>query len=462
MDWDEIKRAQEAQRLLDSPEVREALKQHQHMRDTGVDAIVRDALKQDQRLRDAGIDPTRLREEDALAKEVLSREPYSVNVKQLLEAIESLRRPLPPEWVQARHNFNEFSRNLGRNIVELRAAVEVATGPVRNFFEQWQNANRLINETIKRAPADSLLGLMTRQATAVYEANASRIERGIVERNLIATNPALAADMLLPSVSYLDFSQRTVNRIAESEDSDQRAALGGSLVIAEEHVTDATRLLVEVEAQEEEVTESLIIAPPKTYEIYEVVQLDLIDVRDLPAEATYPVLVRFSSAATLAELTRQTLSAILRCNKTSKLRGSPEIFKATTQAQEALIALPGLVVRDESSLRDFITHLYMLIYEGAGDQKLRFLSDQGGPMNREECDAIWNLKALRNKWLIHDPEHGDAKSIDKSYRSLAEALTNLGLNTFPKARREFEELQRKVLNTLLEFHTELEQRIASS
>ena len=82
-------------------------------------------------------------------------------------------------------------------------------------------------------------------------------------------------------------------------------------------------------------------------------------------------------------------------------------------------------------------------------------------MDKEECDAIWNLKALRNKWLLHDPEHGDAKAIDKSYRSLAEALQNFGLNTFPATKREFEELQRKVLNALLEFHTLLEQRIAS-
>lgn len=137
MDWDELKRAQEAQRLLDSPGVREAIKQHQRMRDTGVDAIVRDALKQDQRLRDAGVDPTRLSDQNALAKDV--RQSYSVSVRQLLDAIESLRRPLPPEWVQARQNFNEFSHNLGRNIVELRAAFEVATGPVRTFFEQWQN-----------------------------------------------------------------------------------------------------------------------------------------------------------------------------------------------------------------------------------------------------------------------------------------------------------------------------------
>src|ERR1051325_2809652 len=176
--------------------------------------------------------------------------------------------------------------------------------------------------------------------------------------------------------------------------------------------------------------------------------------------ATYPVLVRYSTAAVLAELTRQTLSAILGCNKTSKLKGGEEIFKTTTQAQEALVVLPGLVVRDESSLRDLITHLYILIYEGAGDQKLRFLKDQGGPMEIDECDAIWNLKALRNKWLIHDPEHGDKKGIDRSYRTLAEALNSLRLKTFPRSRQEFEELQTKLLNALLAFHSELELRIA--
>jgi hypothetical protein len=442
MDWDEIRRAQEAQRLLNDPGVREA-------------------LKQQQRLRDAGVDLTRLSEQAALSRDVLSRQPYTANVKQLLEVIETLRRPLPPEWVQARQDFNEFSHRFGRGVTELRAAIELATGPVRNFFQQWQDANRVLNEVFRSAPTDSLLGLMAWQATSVYEANASRIERGIAERNLITTNPTLAADMLLPAVSYLDFSQRTLRRIADSEDGGQRAALGGSLVVAEEHVTDSTRLIVELDDDNTQASSELVTVPSRTYAIYEAVQLDLIDVGDLPPEATYPVLVRFSSAASLAELTRQTLNAVLRCNKASKLQGKEEIFKSTNQAQEALVMLPGIVVRDESSLRDFITYLYMLIYEGAGDQKLRFLKDHGGPMERDECDAIWNLKALRNKWLIHDPEHGDSKSIDRSYRTLAEGLKNLGLSNYPSIKAEFEDLQRRVLSTLLDFHSQVEHRIAA-
>ena len=69
-------------------------------------------------------------------------------------------------------------------------------------------------------------------------------------------------------------------------------------------------------------------------------------------------------------------------------------------------------------------------------------------------------KLYVNKWLIHDPEHGDSKSIDRSYRTLAEGLKNLGLNNYPSIKGEFEDLQRRVLSTLLDFHTQLEQRIA--
>jgi hypothetical protein len=87
---------------------------------------------------------------------------------------------------------------------------------------------------------------------------------------------------------------------------------------------------------------------------------------------------------------------------------------------------------------------------------------QHSHLERGECDAVWNLKALRNKWLIHDPEHGDAKSIDASYRSLGEALKRLSLGRFPRERGEFEDLQRRLLEGLQEFLTKLEDRIAAA
>ena len=348
-----------------------------------------------------------------------------------------------------------------RSIVEIRAAANLTAEPLRNFVVKWQEANQRLNELVRAAPSDSLLGLLTRQATGVYDANTNILIRKIQERDLLRSNRSLAARLMLPAVSYVDFSQRTVERIGNSADPDERAALGGSLLVAEEQVTDSTRLILEATEETYSDTAAPMDAATKPYAIYDVVQLDLIDVRSLPDEATYPVLLRFSSAATLADLTRRTLNAVLRCNKTSKLKSRGEIFKPTSQAQEGLIMLSGIVVRDESSLRDLVSYLYMLIYEGAGNQKLRFLKENGGPMEPAECDGIWNLKALRNKWLSHDPEHGDEKAIDCSYRSLADALKSMGLNRYPRDAREFEDVQRRLLSSLQSFLEEVENRISS-
>lgn len=446
MDREAIKRAMEAKKMMDSPAVKEALRQKRLLEESGVDA--RQVQEQTALVRATGLD----------------RQNYTVNVKPLLELIEAIRRPLPPEWLQIKKDFDKSLLSLGQSIVEIREAMNSALAPLRPSFERWQEANRQLNEVIRNVPPNSLLSLLARNATGVYKANADILARRIEDRDLLNSNPVLASRMVMPAVSYVDFSRRTVERIGDSDDPEERAALGGSLLVAEKQVTESTQLIVEVTA------ESVIDVAPDhapshtgtTYGIYDAVQLDLIDVDNLPADATYSVLLRFSTAASLAELTRRALATLVRCNKDSRLHGGTEIFKPTAQWYEALIALPGTVVRDESSLRDVITFLYMLIYEGSGDKKLRFLKEHGGHMERAECNAVWNLKALRNKWLIHDPEHGDEKSIDASYRSLGEALKSLGLSRFPRERGEFEDLQLRLLKGLQEFLTKLEDRIAAA
>ena len=62
MNWDDIKRAQQAQKLFDTPAVREALKHQEQMRALGVDVRC-------------------LNEQAALAKEIAGRQAYTVNVK---------------------------------------------------------------------------------------------------------------------------------------------------------------------------------------------------------------------------------------------------------------------------------------------------------------------------------------------------------------------------------------------
>lgn len=87
--------------------------------------------------------------------------------------------------------------------------------------------------------------------------------------------------------------------------------------------------------------------------LYDNIQLDLINVESLPIEANYLVLRRFSTAAVIAASTRQMMRTLLRCNKTTQMNGVPEIFKQTTQSTDAMVALQGIVVRNENDLREY-------------------------------------------------------------------------------------------------------------
>lgn len=102
----------------------------------------------------------------------------------------------------------------------------------------------------------------------------------------------------------------------------------------------------------------------------------------------------------------------------------------------------------------------MVIYESAGDQKLRFLKENDGYLERAECEPVWNLKTLRNKWSSHDLEHGKLSDIRASYRSLNEALKILGFARFPRRSNEFEELQLKLATDLLKSLELIEDRLA--
>lgn len=98
---------------------------------------------------------------------------------------------------------------------------------------------------------------------------------------------------------------------------------------------------------------------------------------------------------------------LITCNRAKKINGKDAIFKYTDKFVEAIVTLSRINSGDEHSLGDLIDALYLLVYEGAGKDKLRFLCDFGGPLKSQDCEFVWHLKHLRNKWLRHDIEHGN-------------------------------------------------------
>lgn len=428
-----------------------------------IDDYAKEALKraqeQRQRLEEAGVDFDRdtamdsavgeARDRALAARQQLAGLPSTrVNIKPLLDAIEAVRRPLPANLLRRKGEVDEFLRKFSQTVMSVRDAFEKAVEPAARSIERWQHANSQLEELIRRSTADNPLAALARGVTAAYEANASAVARRIGELNLGGAHPSLGVTLTIPSVRYVDFGRRTIGLIGESDDPRERAALGGSLVIAQGQVGGSTGLIEEVTAGVIESAEPAFEGRPSEikFNTYDAAQDDLLALDEVPDPADYLLLRSASAAATVAEQARALVQAVIRCNKNSRLRGGEDIFKLTNTFAEACVALTGLVVRNEDDLRNLIYYLYMIFYEGAGKDKLRFI--ERGLVSDADCGVIWTLKGLRNKWHEHDPEHGEEGKIRANYRKLGEALNDLGLSSFPREPREFFEIQRKLISGL--------------
>jgi hypothetical protein len=148
----------------------------------------------------------------------------------------------------------------------------------------------------------------------------------------------------------------------------------------------------------------------------------------------------------IASLTRHVLLLVTQCNEASKTSdSSSDIFKPTTKMLIAFNELPCIVSSDRQRFGDMIDCLYFIFYEGAGADRLRFLDEFGGPLSKDECDFIWCVKHLRNKWSRHDADHGKEREIEKSWSELAAKFRLLELSVHPTKSKHFQKLHRQLL-----------------
>jgi hypothetical protein len=158
----------------------------------------------------------------------------------------------------------------------------------------------------------------------------------------------------------------------------------------------------------------------------------------------------------------ETLKLLTLCNDAAIIAMRMEIFKPTNKVIGAILDLPQFVPKGKEEFGQFIDNLYTIFYEGAGDDKPRFLKENGGVLERSDCEFIWCFKHLRNKWLRHDPDHGNEKKVNQSRQSLREAFDWLGLNHMPTESEDFVYMHsklskgaRKFLECLLEKSKEM-------
>ena len=88
--------------------------------------------------------------------------------------------------------------------------------------------------------------------------------------------------------------------------------------------------------------------------------------------------------------------------------------------------------------------MYFVLYEGAGGTSLRYRGSD--LLTDSECEFIWRLKHLRNKWLLHDIEHRSQRDYRTSLARRTDALEFFGLSHVPATPVDFRTLHRAILD----------------
>ncbi len=375
-------------------------------------------------------------------------------------AFAEIRIDLNPQFSESARAVAQVFADLHKQSMEMAAALVAVTQPHFEALDTFRAVTARIIESV--GAQESPIFELSRGIALSLHQNSSAIAEYL--EHIRSLNPVITSALTLPTRAYTDFAVRTMDRLGSTDDPEEKLALGQSLTISEGELSASTSSALEIgpDLYEGEGESLIITLPESAYNIFDAIQSDLLDVGRLSHEDTRSVLKIHSSARGLAETARRTLSSLLRCNKTARLHECADIFKSTLHSQESLVVLPGVIARSDEALRDVVMRLFELVYEGAGGQKLRFLKTNGGYLDSGECGIVWNLKALRNKWLGHDPEHGDVTSIKRDYKDIAAHLADLGFARFPRQASEFERLQRTIYERLEKFMNLLEDRIAEA
>ncbi|BAY78571.1 hypothetical protein NIES25_50460 [Nostoc linckia NIES-25] len=279
-------------------------------------------------------------------------------------------------------------------------------------------------------------------ASRVWDKSFTEVTRQIQELNLFSKHPALVQNLLKPSRVYTDFVEKTHQRLEQSTSEKLDWALEASLHLAEDQLLTASETLVNIitvpEDEELSLHEIDLLLP--------IVQQDeLITIVESCEEEDEEALILLSPAAQASAQVNRIWKLIVQCNEVMQIKEQKEMFKPTTKLIEACTNLHWIIPQNKLSFADFIDCFYFTFYEGAGKDNLRFLISHGGVLEKADCEFIWCIKHLRNKWLRHDADHGKETDIKKSWKDLSEKFKWLGLNHAPINEQHFRLLHRSLL-----------------
>jgi hypothetical protein len=281
------------------------------------------------------------------------------------------------------------------------------------------------------------------QAKSAWDMASMKLARRMSDIGLAAQRQMLSARLFdIPTV-YTAFLKHTTECLASNPAPDVAVRLRGSLNLAKQQmlsISDAVCDFIAIPDDEDEPNKIRTLNAPFAQ------QRELLASHTAEDENDTEAMTQVSLIAQTVRRAHRVLELVTQCNEAAKTSGScGEIFKPTTRLMLVFADLPWLAATDRSRFQDIVDCLYILFYESAGKDNLRFLEKHGGPLADADCDIVWCIKHLRNKWSRHDVDHGRERDIQRSWEELAAKFQWLGLTEYPTDARHFQQLHEELL-----------------
>jgi len=291
------------------------------------------------------------------------------------------------------------------------------------------------------------LGIATNLSITKIIAEIAKSQTSLTNQSMIDNFSRIALD-------HSRFMNNTLTSLGAFSNSQITNALKGSLLLANEQTIRSASLMQPF--LENSTTNIKQTFPYVRTNRFRVQKIELLKRNDLEESETYENLVVKSPSATIFEQIVECMLLIGECNEASETTNGKPIFKITTSFWNSAWNLQRLVATNKNNLETVVLCLYQIVYEGAGEDNLRFLDY----VDADEANVVFVLKHFRNKWLIHDVDHGKESKIQKSFKERREALEWLGLEKTPTKLDDFVTLNSSLLFKLREFLTLLLERVA--
>lgn len=384
----------------------------------------------------------------ALAEAINAMQPPHLSIVTQLAAAMQREQRLYAEFVRPPKGFNDVAKQIS----EMCSMNDAITAPCRAVHEAIHSQSRAMEDVAARIVHIDAMKLSVSQfseSALAWSVASSGLANRMQESGLLAHRQALAARLFEAPKTYTSFMQHTTDLIVQADSPRVAALLRASLCVVEDQLVGIADTLnrVLVVPEDTEVPDS-----PRELNAPYAQQNELLAL-DVSADEPGSALIAAGVLATqVVTLSRRMLDLIVVCNEAAKTSSTGvEIFKPTSRLLCVFSECPWVIASDRARFGDVVDYLYFIFYEAAGKDHLRFLDKNGGPLATDDCDLIWCIKHLRNKWSRHDADHGDDKDIRKSWSELTAKFHWLGLSQFPSKTEHFEQLHRRLLERAIDF-----------